>query len=100
LSAFAKITFSHALKQIWAQAKREAAKAEPEKAMREEHARVMAAHQACDERVAALTGGVRERLVVLENAKFMLSMKDSWDSADYSEDSRLHKVIEEIKNAA
>ena len=104
LGAFSKITFSHALKRIWENAKHEFAKAEAEKAKREEYERAMAEHalwvRAREERVAALTGEVRERLNALESAKFLLSMKDRWNSDDYCEDSRLHRAIEEIKNAA
>lgn len=40
---------------------------------------------------------IKEKIEKLERARFLLAMKDSWLRADFDEDVRLAKEIEELK---
>lgn len=42
---------------------------------------------------------LENRLQKLENAKFILAMKDLWNHSDWEEDNRLDKEIAETKKA-
>ena len=40
---------------------------------------------------------IKERIEKLERARFLLAMKDRWLRADFDEDDRLAKEIEELR---